>query len=526
MCKMAVKADAIKCRYCHSMLKHLEVPAPIPAPDHARQNVVYVVDRGLILFAKVVVGILVVMIGVSLWAFGLDLWTAHKEVKRMQDEVQAVTTEVNQTMEAAEKAEYTAEESAKRAEGSFLRFEERVQELAARARDRVESTIQAMEIEARAKDHDIGEGIRLAVGARKGRRVILTEPVSTNQAVPSVEYGSSVHFDWQHTGYVVGEQSFQLQISTSGGFESPALLVNQALDQSYFECAPEKHGCLYWRVALVRRNEAPRKDDWSEVGLFEFYENGLARIRDTGQVLIGTTMGEGNLAYVDADKKLKGFDVDLAGEIVRGLGRELGCELTPRFVGFDWSDLFAVIQRNRVDFIIAGITKTDERERKYGVSFTRPYFHTHQAAIWLKTAGFDGVSDTKDRLFVVQRNTRGADFAALFTDRVKIAKEDRAVTLMKEILEEGAEVGITDHSFAVREAQENGWEDRLTIVPILQEDLPPNSPQKARDDYALAVARHNSGLLVAINQVMKGLEPRVLPDLQKKYSMVPDEPDK
>ena len=85
-CKEAVHADAIKCRYCQSMLLPVELP-PKPADD---SRITYVVDRDLVRFAKFASAVLAVFLVVGAYLFGFKLDSALEKVRSTQDDLKAV----------------------------------------------------------------------------------------------------------------------------------------------------------------------------------------------------------------------------------------------------------------------------------------------------------------------------------------------------------------------------------------------------------------------------------------------------
>ncbi len=82
-CKEEVHADAIKCRYCHSMLVPIE-QAPKP-PEEGR--ITYVLDRDLVRFGKFAAAVLAVFLVVGAYLFGFKLETALEKVRSTQEDL-------------------------------------------------------------------------------------------------------------------------------------------------------------------------------------------------------------------------------------------------------------------------------------------------------------------------------------------------------------------------------------------------------------------------------------------------------
>src|SRR3954463_454600 len=79
---------------------------------------------------------------------------------------------------------------------------------------------------------------------------------------------------------------------------------------------------------------------------------------------------EGGAPFVEADPadptKVRGFDVEIAGMIARGLGK------TPRFVQVQWSSIEASLERGDFDLGMSGLEDRPELRARHAVSI--PYF--------------------------------------------------------------------------------------------------------------------------------------------------------
>jgi len=109
---------------------------------------------------------------------------------------------------------------------------------------------------------------------------------------------------------------------------------------------------------------------WSEWATFSFYPSVLDRITDQKKLRVGmeTTYHEPFVYYDAHQKKVVGFDVDLAQELAARLG------VTLERVSHEWKDLFTGIEERELDVVLSAVTITKERARKYG--FSDPYLRT------------------------------------------------------------------------------------------------------------------------------------------------------
>jgi polar amino acid transport system substrate-binding protein len=83
---------------------------------------------------------------------------------------------------------------------------------------------------------------------------------------------------------------------------------------------------------------------------------------------------EGGAPFVEADpgdpSKVRGFDVEIAGMIARGLGRE------PRFVQVSWASIPQSLERGDFEIAMSGMEDRPELRARHAV--TLPYFQFHE----------------------------------------------------------------------------------------------------------------------------------------------------
>ena len=89
-------------------------------------------------------------------------------------------------------------------------------------------------------------------------------------------------------------------------------------------------------------------------------------------LVVGTHAGFKPFEYIQ-DGKVVGFDIDLSREVAKSLGKELKVE----DMGFD--GLLPALETGQVDMVVAGMTKTPEREKN--VSFSKSYYSAAQKIV-------------------------------------------------------------------------------------------------------------------------------------------------
>lgn len=99
----------------------------------------------------------------------------------------------------------------------------------------------------------------------------------------------------------------------------------------------------------------------------------LERIRQKGELVIGTDATYPPMEAVDEDGVFYGIDIDIAKEIAKDLG------VKPVFQNVPWEIIFDVVRDGDVDITISSVTITQERAQT--MSFSDPYFNAGQVLI-------------------------------------------------------------------------------------------------------------------------------------------------
>lgn len=106
------------------------------------------------------------------------------------------------------------------------------------------------------------------------------------------------------------------------------------------------------------------------------------------------------MEFVDANKKIVGFDIDFMSAVAK----EAGLQVT--FKNTAWDGIFAGVEAGQYDAIISSVTITDERKAKY--DFTIPYVNIGQILVVPKAEKGTKISDLKGKKLGAQIGTTGA----------------------------------------------------------------------------------------------------------------------
>ncbi len=103
-------------------------------------------------------------------------------------------------------------------------------------------------------------------------------------------------------------------------------------------------------------------------------------------------------SWKEADGTLKGFDIDMAKEVCKRVGKE--CVLVEQ----EWDGMIPALLAKKFDTIIASMSITEERKKK--VDFTVKYYNTPAMLVAKKSPAFDNsAAGLKGKRVGVQRGT-------------------------------------------------------------------------------------------------------------------------
>lgn len=112
----------------------------------------------------------------------------------------------------------------------------------------------------------------------------------------------------------------------------------------------------------------------------------LAKVKEDGELLIGTEGTYPPFTYHDESGKLTGFDVEIAEEIAARLGVE------PKFMETQWDAMFAGLDSERFDMVANQVGIREDRLEKY--AFSKPYISS--AAVLITHADNEDVKRFED----------------------------------------------------------------------------------------------------------------------------------
>ncbi len=207
------------------------------------------------------------------------------------------------------------------------------------------------------------------------------------------------------------------------------------------------------------------------------------------------------MEYINEDKEMVGFDIDM----LKAIEEEIGVEIEVKNTA--WDGIFAGLANGNYDAVCSSVTITEERQKS--MDFTQPYINAGQVLIVQKeTSGVTTLDDLADKEVGAQIGTTGAiqigehESAKLKTyDEIGLAVAD---------LDNGRIAGVVcDSPIAANYALQNEkYSDSLKIVgePFTEEY------------FGIAVKKGNEAVLELLNQGIKKVKAEgTLEELKAKW---------
>lgn len=223
------------------------------------------------------------------------------------------------------------------------------------------------------------------------------------------------------------------------------------------------------------------------------------------QVLkMGTSADYPPFEYVDTAKgeEIIGFDIDLANLIGEKLGYEIEVE------NIDFNGLIPAIQAGKLDFVLSGMTPTEDRDKV--VDFSVPYNETVQMVVTKKDSGIKSVEDLAGKTVGVQISSIQEELANEVAQTVDMKVESRNLIpeVIQELMTKRFDGAIIEDIVAENYVKRN---DDLTFFPVVVDEI----------DYKAAVFPEGSDLKEKFdNAINELIEEGKIDELREKWFVV------
>jgi polar amino acid transport system substrate-binding protein len=208
--------------------------------------------------------------------------------------------------------------------------------------------------------------------------------------------------------------------------------------------------------------------------------------KDDNKIVVATDATWPPMEFVNEDKEIVGFDIDLMNAIAKEGGFEV------EFKNTAWDGIFAGLGNENYDAVISSVTITEERKKS--MDFSEPYINAGQVLIVRKdTSGVTKLEDLKGKAAGAQIGTTGA-MEIQKVDGVELKNYDELGLAIEDLANGRIEGVVADTPIAADYALQNdNYKDRLQIVgkPFTEEY------------YGIAVKKGNDEVLKKINDGLK-----------------------
>lgn len=225
---------------------------------------------------------------------------------------------------------------------------------------------------------------------------------------------------------------------------------------------------------------------------------------ETKVLRVGTSADYAPFEYVDTavSDEIIGFDIDLAHLIAERLGYEL------QIINMDFNSLIPALQADKFDFVISGMTPTEERDQV--VDFSVPYNETKQYMMSLKESNINSMEDLEGKVVGAQVSSIQEDLAKSFAEEHGYTYESRDLIpqLVQELINGRIDGAVIENIVSENYLAQN---DKLHAFPIEVEN----------PDYKAIVFQEGSSLKAEFDQVIEELiNEGKIEELQKEWFVV------
>lgn len=217
----------------------------------------------------------------------------------------------------------------------------------------------------------------------------------------------------------------------------------------------------------------------------------LEEIKKAGKIVVGTSADYPPYEFhkeINGKDEIVGFDIEIAKEIAK----DLGVKLEIKDMKFD--ALLAALNTGSVDFVVAGMTPTEERKKN--VDFTNVYYKAVQAVV-IKSENVDkikSIDDLKGMKIGVQKGSIQEEIATEQIANAQIKSLGKVSDIMLELKNNKVDAVVVEIPVASAYADKNK-DLSLTNIKFEEED----------NGSAIALKKGSSDLIEAMNKTLDRL---------------------
>ena len=235
-------------------------------------------------------------------------------------------------------------------------------------------------------------------------------------------------------------------------------------------------------VASAEETVAPTEETADTANVEETQDDTAETTASDEVIIMGTNAEFEPFEYRENGTDIVGFDVEIAQKIADKLGKELKIE----DMAFD--SLILALNSDKIDFIAAGMTATDERKTQ--VDFSDAYFKSKQAIIVkADNTTIQTADDLQGKNVGVQLGTTGDLFVSSTEGIASVVQVPTGTQAVMDLKNGKIDAVVIDEEPA-KKMTEGQSDLKLLEAPFIEEE------------YAIAIKKGNAELLESINATL------------------------
>ena len=218
------------------------------------------------------------------------------------------------------------------------------------------------------------------------------------------------------------------------------------------------------------------------------------------KIVVATDATWPPMEYVDENKNIVGFDIDL----MNAIAKEAGLEVEYRNVA--WDGIFAGLAAGEYDAVISSVTITDERRAQY--DFSEPYINAGQIVVVQAGSDITGPGALGGRTVGAQIGTTGA-FAVQDMAGATLKEYDEIGLAFEDLVAGRLDAVVCDTPVAADFALQR--EEYRAALKIVGDSF-------TEEYYGILVQKGNSELLAKINKGLAAVQDKGIDnELEEKW---------
>ncbi|MDV6039559.1 transporter substrate-binding domain-containing protein [Bacillus sp. SM-B1] len=176
----------------------------------------------------------------------------------------------------------------------------------------------------------------------------------------------------------------------------------------------------------------------------------IEQIKERGELVVAVFTDKPPFGYVDKDGKNVGFEIDMAKRFAKDL---LGDESKVKFVPVEAASRIPYLQSDKVDFVLANMTATDERKKV--VDFTNPHLKVAVQVLVKDGSPIQSVKDLEGKKVIVTKGTTADIYLTKNMKNVELIKFDKNTEALQALKDGRADAYAQDNLVLLSLANKN-----------------------------------------------------------------------